>query len=165
MCKDYDSESDSMDPEVSDEALQILMAKKEKKKATCNTLLCANKGKDREGNSMDLEEAVKIEDQQKSSKNLEANDESNYWCQFERKESIYKDVISRMNEKIETLNGQIDKYQGLYAYATNQGEKLEAGIISLKTDLEASSKKNEEPLQSFEKEALEAEIISLKEEE
>ena len=71
-------------------------------------------------------------------------------------------MISRMNDHKEILNGQIDKYQKLYVYATNQSERLEAEIISLKEDLKKSNKKNEEPL-SFEKEGLEAEIISLKE--
>ena len=72
------------------------------------------------------------------------------------RESIYKDMISRMN-------GQINKYQRLYDEVTNHSKGLEAEIISLKSYLEASKRKNEELLQSFEKEGLEAEIISLKE--
>ena len=89
---------------------------------SCDSRSCACNGEDSESNVMDLEEAlkIKVEDQQRS---------------FNKRESIYKDMISRMNEQKEILNGQIDKYQKLYVYATNQSERLEAEIISLKEDL------------------------------
>ena len=53
-------------------------------------------------------------------------------------------------------------YQRLQDKVTNHSEGLDEEIISLKVDLEASNKNNEELLQSFEKEGREAEIISLK---
>ena len=62
---------------------------------------------------------------------------------FNERESIYKDMISRMN-------GQINKYQRLQDEVTNHSEGLEAKIISLKADLEKSNKKNEELLQTCE---------------
>ena len=79
---------------------------------------------------MDLEEVlkIKVEDRQRL---------------FNERESIYKDMISRMNE-------QIKKYQRLYDYATNHSEGLKEEIISLKIDLEKSNNKNEELLQTFE---------------
>ena len=87
-----------------------------------------------ENSVMDLEEALKskVEDQQRS---------------FNERESICKEMISRMKE-------QIEMYQILQVKATYQSRRLEAEIIFLKTNLEKSNKKNEE---------LEAEINSLKE--
>ena len=109
---------------------------------SCDSLSYACNGEDSESNAMDLEEVlkIKVENQQRLSN---------------EKESIYKDMISRMN-------GQINKYQRLYDYVTNRSERLEAEIICLKADLKTSNKKNEELLKSFEKEGREAEIISLK---
>ena len=60
-----------------------------------------------------------------------------------------------MKGQIEILNGQIDKYQRLYNYATNRNKRLEAEIIDLNEYPEKSNKNNEE---------LEAKIISVKEE-
>ena len=165
----------SEDEEDSDQDLLVLMEKKQKKKATqekkisqktcaaeneeketcidccsCNPLTCACNDEDSESNSISLEANLKI------------NDESNFWDQFKRRESILKDVISRLNEQIETMKGQIEMYQRLQDKVTNHSEGLEAEIISLKADLEASNKKNEKLLQSFEKEGREVEIISLK---
>ena len=171
--KEDDDEVSSEDEEDSDQDLKVLMDKKQKKKATqrkeisqrtcaaeneedgtgndccsCDSLPCACNSEDSGSNVMDLEEVlkIKVEDRLRL---------------FNERESIYKDMISRMNEQKEILNGQIDKYQKLYVDATNRSERLEPEIISIKEDLEKSNKKNEEPL-SFEKEGLEAEIISLK---
>ena len=66
---------------------------------------------------------------------LEANLKINVEDQFKNKESIYKDIISRMN-------GQIEMYQRLQNKVNNHSERLEAEIISLKEDLEKSNKKN-----------------------
>ena len=54
-------------------------------------------------------------------------------------------------------------YQRLQDKVTNRSETLEAEIISLKTDLEKSNKKNEELLQNFEEQenGLKEEILKL----
>ena len=104
------NEMSSEDEEYSDQDLLVLMARKKKKKATqkeisqktcaaeneeditgiecgsCDSLSCASNGKDSERNSISLEANLKI------------NDESNDWNQFHKRESVYKDMISRMNE-------------------------------------------------------------------
>ena len=71
-----------------------------------DSLSCACNDEDSERKVMDLEEAlnIKVEDQQRSVK---------------EREVIYNEMISQMNGQIEILNGQIDKYQRLYNYATN----------------------------------------------
>ena len=103
---------------------------------SCDLFSCTCNGEDSESNAMDLEAVlkIKVEDQQRI---------------FNKRESIYKDMISRLKR--------------LYDNITNRSKGLEAKIISLKADLEASNNKNEELLQSFEEKGLEAEIVSLKE--
>ena len=104
---------------------------------SCDLHSCACNGEDSENqiesNVMDLEAVIanlksKVEDQQ---------------ILFNERESIYKDMISRMN-------GSINKYQILQDEVTSHSEGLEAEIISLKADLEKSNKKNEELLQTCE---------------
>ena len=124
----------------------VLMARKQKKKATqrkeisqktcaaeneedktgieygsCDSLSCACNGENSESNVMDLEEAlkIKVEDQKRS---------------FKEREVIYNEMISQMKGQIEILNGQIDKYQRLYNYATNRNKILEEEIIDLNED-------------------------------
>ena len=97
---------------------------------SCDSLPYASNGEDSENDS------------ESNSMGLEANLKINVEDKFKKKESIYKYMISRMN-------GQINKYQRLYDYATNRSERIEAEIICLKEDLETSNKKNEELLQSF----------------
>ena len=84
---------------------------------SCDSLPYASNGEDSENDS------------ESNSMGLEANLKINDEDQFKKKESIYQDVISRMN-------GQINKYQRLYDEVTNHSEGLKAEIISLKTDLE-----------------------------
>ena len=97
----------------------------------CHSLSCEYNGENSESNVMDLEEAlkIKVEDQQRS---------------FKEREVIYNEMISQMKGQIEILNGQIDKYQRLYNYATNRNKILEAEIIDLNEDPKKSNKKNEE---------------------
>ena len=116
------NEMSSEDEEYSDQDLLVLMARKQKKKATqkeisqktcateneenkigiecgsCDSLSYASNGKDSESNVMDLEESLKIkdEDQQRS---------------FKERDDIYNEMISQLKGQIEILNGQVDKYQ------------------------------------------------------
>ena len=99
-----------------EEDLLVLMAKKQKKKATqgkkisqktcapkneenetgtdccsCDLLSCAWNGEDSESNNISLEANLKINDEDP----------------FKRKEYIYQDMIYRMNGQIESMKGQI----------------------------------------------------------
>ena len=97
------------------------MGRKKKKKATqrkeiSQKAYAAENEEDESGTDCcscnSLPCACNVEDREKES-------ESNDWDQFKRKESIYKDMISRMN-------GQIEIYQILQDEVTNRSERLEA---------------------------------------
>ena len=109
----------SEDEEDSDHDLKVLKAKKQKKKATrskqisqktciaeieedesdsdwgpLNNLLCANNSEDSESKVVDLEEALKVKDEELQSSS-------------KKQETINKEMISQMEKQIEMLNGQV----------------------------------------------------------